>query len=193
MVNLVISLSQNVQAYKQDQCKYRMAEIRSLLSSIIENERGLIPSTGEIDCWIKDLIEGDGDYIYVLCDKKTREPLDGWVETYNESYDGPNNEGLAARGLEWILSKVVKAEQEAIQEKARVDAAIKSEQERIYTTPAEYKAITDFAREHGKQWKRELKAQWEAGTAPPALQYLGTHPNFGQNWLSNFKLPKNFW
>lgn len=191
LVDSAISLSLNVQAYKYEQCPYRLADIRSLLSSIIEAERGLIPSTGEIDILVNELIEGDSeDSHYTLCDKDTRLPLEGNPTTYN--YDDPNNEDLEARGLLWIPTKVVEQEEAVRQAKEKAEADAERERTRRYITTEEYQSVLAYARTNGKFWKRALRKAWVDGTAPEVLLYLFTHPNFGEDWLENFSLSKGF-
>ncbi|GGB09149.1 hypothetical protein GCM10011491_41390 [Brucella endophytica] len=55
-------------------------------------------------------------------------------------------------------------------------------------TPEQSAAIADFAAEHGRKWKSELRELWMRAAAPAILHRLrNTH---GPSWLVDFKLPK---
>lgn len=54
-------------------------------------------------------------------------------------------------------------------------------------TSDELDAIAQFANEHGRTWKAELRDLWMRAAAPPTLHRLrNTH---GPSWLVAFRLP----
>ncbi|TKA94382.1 hypothetical protein FAZ78_22615 [Cereibacter changlensis] len=53
-------------------------------------------------------------------------------------------------------------------------------------TPDQITALADYARQHGRSWKKHLAQEWQAASAPADLHRLrNTH---GPAWLTTFRL-----
>jgi hypothetical protein len=57
-------------------------------------------------------------------------------------------------------------------------------------TPEQLKALKEFARVYGRNWKHELRLAWMSGDGRDAGPLRQVRNTLGPAWLDSFTLPK---